>query len=357
MIGSRSLSLGMGRAAPILAALLLLAGAAAAGENRAWFLELRLIGPLEEVHFDCGEEGATRLIASLREGEEVRLAVPLPLRSPLGAAPLEQREIPTPRITGAGAVQVLGWSERQPSAAIDRLPPGLRARARPALPDSRPRAGGAALALVAAAFLLALTLRRPRALAPAAALVAAAGALLLTVSAPSSRETVRVLEGDLASGTWLEAWGARDRLEGLGDRLEVVPDGRSLLLEGELLPGVGARDPRFVAHAVAAELHARRVVSHSDGLAAPPAGVGSPAACWVRDAAGTRHGGGGWKWGETLSIAPGGGEKGAPPGWLEAGMPPGIEVLLGRFGGEDASRWLRVTGPIPETFAPLRKRD
>jgi hypothetical protein len=336
--------------------LLLLVSVAGAGENRAWMVDLRLSGPLEMVSFDCGEEGGCDLVVSLREGEEIALSLPLPLRSPLGSDGLRNIPIPEARIRGAGRVEILGWSEAQPSDRIERLPPGLIARLHPAVPGPVRHASGAGLALLAAAFVLGLAWRRTRWRGPAVGVLVAGAVLWLTVTQHFAPVTVRVLEGDLATGAWLEARSARESLGEIGDRLEVVPEGRSVVFDLHLPPGAAGRSLRVVARSAGAELHSRRAVAHFDGLEASPGGAGPLEISWIRDSAGSWRGRGGWRWGEP---APGdrGPFPGDPPGWLEAGLPVGTGVLIGRFAGEETPGWLRVTGLLPETFFQAAERD
>ena len=320
----------------LLAALLL--AAPHAGQNRAWPFDVLLRGPLERVEIDFGEEGAVRVVGPLLAGEELELTLPAPVRSPLGRAGLGGIAIPRPRVEGEGSAEVRGWHRPARSADPELWPGEWRIRSRPAVPGAVPRATGSGLALLAVAFLLGLAWRRSRIRGPAVAIVI--GGVLLVVAAgevPVAGE-VRVLEA--GSGSWWEVHAGRDRLEARELLwLEVLPDGRAVDLEVRLT------EPRTIARSPGAVLSRIRPLE-APGVPDPDLfGWGRPEPTWHRAPEGGWSTRGAWRWGEG-PPPPAAKPAADPPGWLMAGLPQGVEVLLGRFEDDDGGAWLRVTGEV-----------
>ena len=115
------------------ALVLLAAGAVQAGENRLWTVELELRGPAAEVRLDCGSDGTTRFLGPFLAGEDRRLTVPVPVRSPLGAEALASLPLPRAELVPAGsggAVRMLGWSPAQPAEELARRAGALLGRGR-----------------------------------------------------------------------------------------------------------------------------------------------------------------------------------------------------------------------------------
>lgn len=329
----------------LCACLALGARLAQSGEEQVLFVELVAQGPLEAVLVGGGEtgdereSGALRVEGPLRAGERRTLLLPLPLALALPASLAREtlaERLPTVRLLGAGAgaaARVVGLADPQPAQALERLPPGLRGRPRPAPPDSRAEPRWAALAAVVLALCASLAARRrPLALS----LAALAGALLAFFSAGSARALpteVRVLEADLASARCLEVRAARDEI-GLGfDGLAVEPASTRLAIRCDF-------EGRGSVRAPGALLVARRVVSLSGPLDPAHNGWEDFEALWVRDSGGrwTFHG----PWSRSSALPP---ERAGPalPGWLAAGVPPGVGVLVGRL-REPGVGWVRATG-------------
>ena len=331
-------------------AAVLLALAGPGGDTRLWTVEVELEGPLARVVLDCGADGETRLAGALVAGERRRLAVPVPVRSPLGTAGLGPEALPTITGEGGGAARVLGWAGAQPIADLERLGPAgreLRARPRPPLVDGVAGAAPAPaeLLVLAGAFALALAARRR---APAVlALGLVAGAVLLW--RPQTRGAaveLRVWECDLGRGRAVLVRGGAGELDARGASvLEVAPAGRAMVLELGLAGG-GIR-----ALAPGAALWA---VQPAEPPAIGPAENGwrSLEAVWVRSPRGDWSGRGPWPRGASLMPDPSGAAAAAePPGWLKAGLPPGRGVLLARLApapdGGAGTRWLRAVGFEP----------
>jgi len=351
--------------APVLAALALCALPSA--ENRAFRVELELVGPLQDVVLDAGEEGRTRVVGPLREGERRRTALPVPLIVPGGLAALDSVDPALAlelEVRGAGSAELLGWSEAQPAAGLADLPLGLIARPRPPVPRG-PRervAPPPSLLLACGAVSLAALLVRRRAARAALALFGGLACYALALGARAESDSARVvLEGDLAvpdpGGAWvLVAAAAGDLrfphgIDGTGwtegawfDALEVGPRGARLEYELPLAPGPPAGGPRaFVVgtgtgdglHGLSrvrfAELPLLRTENRSLDLTAG----------WSRSGSGPWRAHGPWPAGRPLPAALPDGVGAAPPGWLVAGLPQGAEVFCGR---RLDGVWVRLSG-------------
>ncbi|MCZ6597710.1 MAG: hypothetical protein O7B99_08740, partial [Planctomycetota bacterium] len=229
----------------MIAALLVLAVAlpGAQGENRLWLADLELEGPFESVVLDCGGDGRAVLVGPLLAGERRTLAVPLPVRSPLGASTLAS--VPAPAIEvrppGAGTATFVGWSEEQPARRFETVAPALRGRPRPPVEGVAAgprRASIAALLVVAGAFVLGLTWRARLVLVAAVGVAAAAGVLLLESRPGSDGRPITIVEGEAGAPTWLRVRGAAVATGDLGSggtiRLESVPVGAALEVEVDL---------------------------------------------------------------------------------------------------------------------------
>lgn len=318
----------------LLPALLLLARAGG-GENRLWLVDLELRGPCEEVQLDCGADGVTRLLGPFASAEDRRASVPVPVRCPLGAGALASIPLPRARVlpaTSPAAVHVLGWSQEQPAAELERRAAGLLARPRPPVASSPARAALPELALVLIAGGFLLRFRRRTWVCLALALGTGLAALELARSRRTEPQSVRVLEWEAGGALALSVRVAPDELALAREWLEVAPEGRSL----ELLwssPGTGvarARDARLAAGESAAI-----------PALAPGENGGEPLdAVWTRSAAGAWTARGAWPAHAPLgTMAPG--ASGDPPGWLASSLPPGRAVLLGRTAGGE---WMRCLG-------------
>ena len=317
---------------------LLLVALTAGGENRLWWVDLELEGPLDEIRLDAGPDGATVVALSLVPGERRRLAVPLPVRSPLGAAALGTLSLPELVAVGEGTARWLGWSEEQPAERIERLPAALRDRPRPPLALAAPRAGLGELAVLVAFFVAGFALRRRASAALVVSLVGAAIVAPFAARGPRSEPELVLLELELAEGHALRVQVARDRLALPAERLEVEPAHARLELVLEL---VGDRLRGFVT-APETRLYGLR----AEGAAAlgPDAnGLVDFTATWVRSADGAWSAHGAWRRGAALPAPAPPAQAGDPPGWLRTGIPPGRAVLLGRLESE-ASAWVRASG-------------
>ena len=346
--------------APLLLGILLAwpGFSAAQGEERLWYVDVDLMGPLQGVTLDCGAAGSTRLGATLVGGERSTLRVPVPARVPLGPGSLERIPLPTvesAKVDGRvpGQVQVLGWSEEQPAAAMALLPPGLKARATPAVALVQRHASAGGLLGLTLAFALGVLLRRRRWLG-----LLAGGGMAIALVGVAAREGARrnqtvVVEADLTRDIWLEVRAARHELVGAIESLRVEPEGGRVELELEVGAGAGgAQGGRSVIRARAKGkvlVGRRRLVGARRDLGARLNRLGDFRAAFVRDPAGRWTPRGAWKVGEALpGVGEGDGEgagAGAawagPPGWLATGLPPGEWALLGRL--EDG-RWVRAMG-------------
>jgi hypothetical protein len=294
-------------------------------------LELRLDGPLEQLSLSAGG-GPTRVRAGLGPGETRRVSVPVRL-APGGLAGPFEASSPLDRVQPLSEVLV--------PDSFESLPRRLRVRGLPPLERELPTPGPARWALLLATVVLVLAARRY----PWRALLVGslgAAALWLPLELPSDPSLI-LLEGDAASGRWLEVRAARDELElGAGDVtwLRTLPAGAATDLEVEL----GGSSPALRISAPGARLFALREpearprLSLEENQALPLEQV------WVRSPDGSWSCRGPWQPGAALPMAPAG-EAAELPGWLAAGLPQGVAVLVGRADDLSGSRWVRLVGP------------
>ena len=309
-------------------------GLLAGGENRLWFVELELRGACEAVRIDCGAEGETLLRGPFSSGEDRRLSVPVPVRSPLGSEGLAALALPRaePLPPGAAArVRVLAWSAPQPAESLTRaLGPAL-GFTRPPGGEVAARAHSPELLLVFVAGAGLLVLRRR--LVPSLVLALGSGALALALA--RGRTTVGAAElvqwsfdGSLA----LSVRVAGDELAAAQEWLEVTPEGRALTLEW-------AADGTGRARAEGARLTALGSVP-APALDATRNEGADLSEVWTRDALGNWRGHGAWARGEPLpTVEPP--NAGVPPGWLVSALPAGTGVLVAR---NERGTWLRCLG-------------
>jgi len=315
-----------------LACALLARGAPQAGaENRQWFVELELAGPFAALRLECGADGWTRIEGPFLAGEERTLRVPVPVRSPLGAAGLSA--VPLPQVVlepaeAGGRARVRGWADEQPA---EHLPRGPFLGARPSARSSAARAAPAELAVVLAAGVFLLALRR-RALACVLVALAAAGlAFALSRGRAGTHEPVELVQWQAGEERALAVRVSAGSLALEGARLEVSPEGRAL----EFHLGRDARGGEAVA--AGAEL---------TGLAEAPAPALSAgrndwqalAEVWTRSAGGEWRAHPPWDVGQALGPPRPGAD---PPGWLTGALPPGRGILVARAA---AGTWLRCLG-------------
>ncbi len=307
-------------------------------ENRLWRAEVQLGGALEEVRFDCREDGETRIRTDLAAGEDRKVLVPLPIRCPSGSEGLDAIPSPAVHARGSGGATVLRFAAGQPADGVARLPIELRSRSRPPLVRGSPRAGLAELALVAAAFLLTHSRRRMQLV-----LGSVAAALLVFFLAnrrvTEVRET-RVLELDLEARTGLLIRGAWDALVLPADRLEVDPAHARVELELEL---EGGDELQGWICSRGSRLYALELSSVEPSWTQPWSRARNDHAdfsrTWIRTAEGRWSAAGPWRRGEPLSAGSSSGED--PPGWLCVGLPLGRSVFLGEV---EEGAWVRATG-------------
>lgn len=325
----------------VAAWILLGALASAAPQESLSRIAVELVGPREELRLTTGVV-ETVLRLSIPEGERRLLELPFVARQGSGAP------TPVPRLAegppSAGAELLPETLVAGP--AWSALPYGLRSRALPPVERPVPRAGALRLSWLAASLILVIALRRR----PWAALVlglVAGLALFVLPAAPRAGSLVRVLEGDATSGRWLEVLGARERLEievGFVGWVRRLPQAAGARLEVIEEPG-GLRSALVApgARVYALRESSLRVPTRDDPGAVTLRQV------WLRDAAGSWTAHGSWQPREPLPAAVAG--PGSPPGWLAAGLPQGLPVLVGELEGapevgsaSGAGGWLRLVG-------------
>ncbi len=317
-------------------------------ENRARLAEIEIAGPVRDLALWLGAAGETRLAGELLSGERVRLVVPLPVREPAGSLRPELRwegsdSLDSPG-ESRGSARFLGWSPDLAAAELERLPPGVRARSRPPVEPPEIRAPWAALAVLPACFVLGIALRRRR--VASLALAIAGSGLVLGLAWPRvarAPRNVTVLESDAESPLGLEVRATWEQIEvGAADLeravLEVLPAEARILWTGSL-----PRDAAWRASSSGSALFLLRPFERSEHACIREENRSRPLAeTWVReDGEWTARG----PWSVGVPLPPP--EEGPPPpGWLVAGLPQGVPVLLGRARAEAPGEvvWIRATG-------------
>jgi hypothetical protein len=319
----------------ILSCVLALAAPGSA-QDPVGVVELELTGPVETIGIDAGFE-RTDLSLGLLSGETRRLWSPFLSRARMGSGE------PTPRITDpdeARRARVVPGTVVRPIEWAE-LPVSLKSRGLPALRTVRPEVGALRFAWILAAALLVLGLRRRPAMA---ALLGVAAGLAVTwiPAAPVEQPVVRVLEGDLRSGRWLQVRGSRERLQ-LGEPsagwVRHLPQAADLHLElRESASGV-----TWSICSPKSRIYFMEEVSipSTPGLQGP--GGHAFGEVWLREPGAAWSPRGPWAGEERLPDelegAPG------PPGWLVAGLPQGVPILAGRLTAEAGEEtWLRLVG-------------
>lgn len=298
---------------------------------------VRLAGPLALATLDQGERGRTELSAGLLAGERREIVVPLPYRPLDGRAPATRAAPP------GGAAEFVDWEPAE--APLAPLPPGLAARPRPPVAGRAPEVRPASLALLAAAAVLVTALRRR----PAAALAAGWGvALALGIvalrSPPRAAPPARVLEGAGPEGPWLVVDGGAGELSfplAGGARLEVAPAGAPVVWSGTLV----GETARWRVRLAGGRLW--RVAPLEVGLRLVRREInawGPIEEAWSRAPDGRWSHHGAWLLGQPLP--PAASDAPAPPGWLAAGLPQGVGVLVARL-APDAWRGPELHGTAP----------
>lgn len=296
-------------------------------------LELRLEGPLTELSVSAG--GApTELLVGLGPGESQRVTVPVRV-GPGGVASAVEASAPRERARPASDVLL--------PPPYTELPRRLRVRGLPPLERDLPTPGPARWTLLLATLVLALAARRY----PWRALVVGAlgaSCLWLPMELPTEPSLV-LLEGDGASGRWLEVRAARDELV-LGPAgaswLRTLPEGA----ESTLTVDVSAASPAARVMAPGARVFALRELEQRPRLTLEDNDFADLDPVWVRSEDGRWARRGPWGVGRALPPDPAASTTAAGtaglPGWLVAGLPQGVPVLVGRASG---ARWVRLVGP------------
>lgn len=295
-------------------------------------LELTAGGPLGSMRALSGAQ-ETRVELDLQAGEQTSLRLPvLSLRNRLQAA----EPVVTLDTAGSGEAEALGVQWPRPWR---ELPLSLQSRPLPPVQRSSPAIGLAQWSVLLASVLWVLALRRRPWFAMGLGLLGGTLLLLgLPASPPAEGAQVRVLEGE-SGGQWLEVRGGRERLLVRGVTpgwLQRVPS------RGELRLEFDASEPgEWTACFDEGRLFFTRELGFLGPTSAGP-GESAFASCWVR------RNGEGWTfhgpWSGNQPLSPP--EAGPlPPGWLVAGLPQGLEILVGKLeSGRGESAWLRLVG-------------
>jgi len=322
--------------------------------NLARIADVEVQGPVRDLVLALGSAGEARLEGGLLEGERLHLSVPLPLGNSHVSVTPELRWTPgdptEEEVGRRGRARFLGWRADLACEAIERLPPGLRSRSRPPISAPEVRVPLASLALLPALFVLGLGLRRRRA---ASILLSGVGSIaVLALGWPrAAREPTRVtiLESDAQaaaglalSATWERASISASDLE--LTCLEASKQDARIVWTGGIS---GSASGRWSVLARGSALYLLRPLD--PGTAVFSADVNRRLALietWVREE-GSWTSRGPWTLGEPLPAPADRGRESAPPGWLVAGLPQGIPVLLGRAAaseGPGETVWIRQTG-------------
>ena len=313
---------------------------------------VEVTGPTEGGRLQCGGSQA-RLALALASGERRRLEVPFSYIDE------GQAEIPAAVDWASGGLRFIEWQPTSRAADWARLPASLRRRSIPVPAGVRARPSPTGWSLLVLGFVLAYLFRNRPALAAILGLGVAGCLLGLDVVEQVGSDEASVLEGDAQSGKWLR----------VSVRPGSLPVNLTRLLRLGALPedvrlswvGTGAANGKCswtaeVARSRSTPPNSRLISceqffpSDPDSISAPvlPA-VGAPpgmplASTWLRAASGgalVSHGP--WRRGQPLPAPRP--DDPPPPGWLAAGLPQGVGVLLGRVesqAGQDV--WVRMIG-------------
>jgi len=323
----------MRRAALLCAAALLCVGTSPAQDAR-FTVPIELRGPLESARFEAlGVVSEVRL--ELAAGETRNLLLPFgggsvgSLEPAVAAAALQARVTPS-----AGWATVRALEADGPGPA----PRGLTRRGRPPVAPERPSPDRARwLILVGGVVVLAGVRKRPRAASATGAVTAAL--LLALPAAPLEGRSLRGIDGDFARDHWIEVRSANEQLElpaGPGGWFEV----RGAAAGEWLVEEAG----RWVLRAAGGEVHSLR---ESAAVPVDPA-TGRPIHAlrdvWTRTADGRWTEREDWGLGEAFPPEAAASSTAAgPTGWLAAGLPQGVTVLVAAPLGPGAPDWLRIT--------------
>jgi hypothetical protein len=310
--------------------------------------EIDVVGPVSGLVLDSGAAGESRSARAFEAGERLRITVPVPVEdAEAPVAPLvrwTREESFEEGSVARGSARFVGWRADRAAEAIAALPPGLRARTRPPLGAPDVHASAAELALLPACFVLGLALRRRRAAAPAIGIAGAAIVLALgwpRDATPASAASV--LECDAQSDSALEVAASFARIDLPLADLETcvveIPEARARVVwsqtDGDLWTA-SAPDASIVV--------LRRVDLGGKTWTRERNGALALAEAWLREE-GTWTARGPW---DASAPLPGPRDGAPPPGWLQAGLPQGIPILLGRIeearGDARALRFVRLTG-------------
>ncbi len=319
-----------------------LALAAALLPSRIRIAELDVVGPVGGLVLDSGSAGETRFSQAFRSGERLRVSAPVAVVDAAAPVPPAIRWSRDGDLEEAapGSVRFARWREDRAAEDLAALPPGLLARPRPPVSPPEVRASRATLALLPACFGVGLAVRRRRAVALLVGILGAA--VLLAAGWPrGSRQlaVAGVVECDAGSegSLWVSASFGRvsatvDELESA--LLETAEEGRLLVFsqaeEGDSWTASVTGTPIYLV---------RKVELGEAGYTRERTRNRRLAEAWVReDGAWTSRGS--WPVGEPL---PGPRDAPPPPGWLEAGLPQGVPILIGRV-ADEPTLFVRISG-------------
>jgi hypothetical protein len=314
----------------------LFAGALNGSAQDACFtVPIELQGPIENVRFEAlGVQSVVRV--ELAAGETRTLTLPFGGGSVAGLEPS----------AAAAALQVHAHPPEGTAKVRSReasgpgsVSRGLGRRGRPPVAPSRPLPDRARwLTLIAGAVVLVGVRKRPFVCVATGAVTAAL--MLVLPAAPLGGRSMVGIDGDAARGRWLEVRSANERLE-----LAARPGG---WFEVRGIPAgewiVDAED-RWVLSAAGGEVHSLR---ESTAVPLDPT-TGRPIHAlrelWTRTADGRWTALRDWRPGEDFPPpAATGSSATGPAGWLAAGLPQGVNVLVATPVGPAAPDWLRITG-------------
>ena len=306
--------------------------------------EVDVVGPVSGLVVNSGAAGESRFARAFEAGEKLRIAGPVPVEdaeAPVAPALRWTREESFDAGSIArGSARFAGWREDRAAAAIAALPPGLLARPRPPLGAPDVRASPAELALLPACFVLGLALRRRRGASAAVGVLGAAVVLALGwPRAAATPSTATVLECAAESDAALEVAASFGRVEVPLSDFETcvveIPDARTRVVWSEI------ETDEWSASAAGASIVRLRPFDLGGKRWTRERNAAFPLAeTWVREE-GTWTARGPWPAGGSIPEPRAGPP---PPGWLQAGLPQGIPILLGRVADAHEPHFVRLTG-------------
>lgn len=313
---------------------MLCAVTASFAQDRVFQVPVDLNGPLGTVRFEALGV-STEVQADLERGESRTVLLPFGGGSLAGLDPVEAASALEIQRPNADGEVVVHWSR---ATSAGDAPRGLGKRARPPVAPARPHPDLARWLVIAAGAVAAFGVRRKPWASAATGVVAALLIAILPAEPLEARRTL-VVDGDFQRDRWLEVTSAHGRVE--------VESGECSWFEtrGPETP-LWRVDPGgdWSLQAAGVELHLLRELRSGPLDPSSRQPVFALRQVWSRSSDGRWTARDDWEPGADFPPpACSDAARGGPAGWLAAGLPQGVSVLIGRPGALGAPDWLRIT--------------